>query len=86
MGQILVRNLDDQVIKRLKDQAQIKGQSLEQTARDALSAAALPSRESLIAFAAEMRTKTAERKPLFDVVAAIRYDRDNDHGRGEITR
>jgi plasmid stability protein len=82
MGQILVRNLDDQLIKRLKEKAKREGLSLEQTARDALAAAtATRSREELIALAADMRGRTAKRKPKLDIVAAIRYDRDNDHGR-----
>ena len=81
MGQILVRNLDDAVIARLKQEARRTGLSLEQTVRDMLSAAAGVDRSELIAFAAEMRAKTAARKPDLDVVAAIREDRDNDHGR-----
>ena len=80
MGQILVRNLDDAVIARLKQEARRTGRSLEQTVRDLLSAAAGVDRSELIAFAAEMRAMTAERKPTLDVVAAIREDRDNDHG------
>ena len=81
MGQILVRNLDDLVIQRLKDKAKRDGTSLEQTAREALAAVtATPDRDNLIAFAAEMRARTATRKPELDMVAAIRYDRDNDHG------
>ncbi len=81
MGQILVRNLDNLVIERLKDKAKRDGTSLEQTAREALDADTVtPNRDDLIAFAAEMRAKTAKRKPKLDMVAAIRYDRDNDHG------
>ena len=79
MGQILVRNLDDAVIARLKQEARRTGRSLEQTVRDLLSAAAGVDRSELIAFAAEMRAMTAERKPTLDVVAAIREDRDRDH-------
>jgi antitoxin FitA len=81
MGQILVRNLDDRVIERLKEKAQRENTSLEQTVRDVLAAStAAPNREDLIAFAADMRARTAKRKPKLDMVAAIRYDRDNDHG------
>jgi plasmid stability protein len=82
MGQIIVRNLDDAVVERLKQKAKRNNTSLEQTARDALTTAATPEREDLAAFAAEMRAKTAERKPKLDVVALIRHDRDTDHGRG----
>lgn len=80
MGQIIVRNLDDAVIARLKQEAQRTGRSLEQTVRDLLSAAAGADRSELIAFAAEMRAVTAKRSLTLDVVAAIREDRDNDHG------
>lgn len=40
MGQMLVRNLDDAVIERLKRKAMERGTSLEQMARDILAAAA----------------------------------------------
>ncbi len=80
MGQIIVRNLDDAVIARLKQEAKDTGRSLEQTVRDLLSAATKVDRAALMAFAAEMRAKTAGRKSTVDLVAAIREDRDNDHG------
>jgi antitoxin FitA len=80
MGQILVRNLDDAVIARLKEEARRTGRSLEQTVRDLLSAAAGADRSELIAFAAEIRGVTAKRKPSTDVVAAVRDDREHDHG------
>jgi plasmid stability protein len=80
MGQILVRNLDDAVIARLKEEARRTGRSLEQTVRDLLSAAAGADRSELIAFAAEMRAVTAERNSTLDIVAAIREDRESDHG------
>ncbi len=81
MGQILVRNLDDAVIARLKARARSENTSLEQTARDALAAAvAEPDREDLAVFAAEMRARTKQRMPDIDLVAAIRHDRDSDHG------
>jgi plasmid stability protein len=79
MGQIIVRNLDDNVIERLKQRARSAGKSLEQTARDVLTASTAPSREELIAFASEMRGRTAQRGADLDVVAAIRSDRDSDH-------
>jgi hypothetical protein len=40
MGQILVRNLDDDIIERLKAKATDRGTSLEQFVRDALAEAA----------------------------------------------
>lgn len=81
MKQILVRNIDDDIVERLKRKARRNGTSLEQTARNALAAAvAEVDREDMAAFAANMRTRTAQRRPELDVVAAIRHDRDSDHG------
>ena len=40
MGRILLRNLDDEVIERLKIKAEFSRKSLEQVAREALVAAA----------------------------------------------
>ncbi len=42
MGQIIVRNLDDAVIQRLKERARLAQTSLEQTVRNILSDAAEP--------------------------------------------
>ena len=48
MGQVLVRNLDDQVIESLKTKAELKGHSLEQELREVITAAAplTPERKS----------------------------------------
>ena len=81
MGQIIVRNLDDRVIERLKARARDKGQSLEQTVREELDKATKPGRDSLMQFSADMRKTTAGRKRDIDVVAAIRHDRASGHGR-----
>jgi plasmid stability protein len=48
MGQILVRNLDDQVIARLKQRARDENSSLEQSVRRILTEAARPSRMQVI--------------------------------------
>ena len=47
MGQILVRNLEDNVIERLKARALKTDKSLEQSVRDILIEAAKPSREEV---------------------------------------
>ena len=49
MGQILVRNLDDSVIERLKARALKADKSLEQTVREILIAATKPSRAEILA-------------------------------------
>lgn len=49
MAQILIRNLDDAVIARLRQRAAEAGTSLEEEARRALSAAAGLTREAALA-------------------------------------
>jgi plasmid stability protein len=48
MGQLLVRNLAEAVIRRLKARARARGVSLEQELREILTAAAKPSREEAL--------------------------------------
>lgn len=48
MGQLLIRNLDDSIILRLKEQAKRKGVSLEQHLRDMLSEEAAPDKLELL--------------------------------------
>jgi plasmid stability protein len=79
MGQILVRNLDDMVVERLKATARSRGQSLEQTVRDVLTEAVQASRDEFWALADRIREET--RGAPLDPVAVIREDRDKDHGR-----
>ena len=55
MGQILVRNLDDGVVRALKARAAAKGQSLEAYLRGLLSETAKPTKAELLAQAAEIR-------------------------------
>ncbi len=81
MGQILVRNLDDSVIERLKKRALKADKSLEQTVRDILTEAARPSREEVLAEMEQIRQAIRARHGGdidFDTTAAIREDRDND--------
>jgi antitoxin FitA len=80
MGQIIVRNLDDHVIARLKERAMKANQSLEQTVRDILSAAAKPSREEVWKEIDALRESMATRQGnvVLDPTELIREDRDND--------
>lgn len=81
MGQILVRNLKDSVIERLKQRALKADKSLEQTVREILTEAAKPSREETLAEINRIREAIRERHGGdidFDITAAIRQDRDND--------
>ena len=76
MGQVLVRNLDDAVIARLKDQAQARGTSLEQRIRDVLAGAAAPDRAETLAALDRIRAMSPATSP--DSTPLIREDRDND--------
>ena len=80
MGQILVRNLDEAVIEKLKAKAKAQGKSTEQFLRDLLSAEAGPDLEEVLVSLDAIRTSTRG-KPVVDPVEAIREDRDTDHGR-----
>lgn len=55
MGSIVIRNIPDDVLKRLKDRAKAEGKSAEQLAREALSEKAKPSREEIMREAARIR-------------------------------
>lgn len=74
MGQVLVRNLEDDVIDQLKRRAKKAGTSLEDVARNALREAARPSREELLE---EIDRIRGEIGPVdFDSTAFIREMRD----------
>lgn len=75
MGQILVRNLEDSVIERLKTRALKADKSLEQTVRDILTEATKPSKDELWTEIDRLR-ETAGRVSL-DATDIIRQDRDS---------
>lgn len=77
MAQVLVRNLEQGVIARLKAKAELKGRSLEQELRDIITAAAPLSPEEKVALSRKMRALSPPLKD-FDVRAAIRYGRDDE--------
>lgn len=58
MGQILIRNIDDAVHRRLKAKAVEKGVSLEAYVRGLLHEETKPSKEEFLARAAEIRAMT----------------------------
>jgi antitoxin FitA len=76
MVDILVRNVADDVAKRLKEKAAVSGRSLSETAREALSQFVKPSRAELLAEMDRIRAMS----PYSDVDSTllIREDRDND--------
>ena len=61
MGQVLVRNVDERTIERLKLRAGLKGHSLEQELREILDRAAGPTAEERLAMVD--RVAAMQKKP-----------------------
>jgi antitoxin FitA len=78
MGQLLVRNLDDDLIRRLKERAAAHGRSAEAEHRIILQQALQSSGESFAERAARWRRLTAGRETTHSA-ELIRADRDRDH-------
>ena len=76
MVDILVRNVDDAVAAQLKKKAKAAGKSLNDLAREALRAAARPSKEAAWAEADRIRAKIG--KVTGNSTQIIREWRDND--------
>jgi antitoxin FitA len=77
MGQVLIRNIDDRTIERLKLKAALKGHSLEQELREILDRAAGPTAEERLAMID--RVAAMQRKPTKmlseDIVRKLREGR-----------
>ena len=79
MGQVIIRNIDDRVLERLKARAMAQHKSLEQSLRELLTDAARPSRAELLADLDRIRAMTPPSKPGASFPTAeelIREDRD----------
>ena len=76
MGQVLIRNLDDEVIASLKLRAELKSSSLEQELREIIAAAAPLSTDEKIALSRRLRSQFAHAD--FNSHAAIRWGRDDE--------
>jgi plasmid stability protein len=83
MGQILVRQLDDVTIERLKARARERKTSVEALAREAIRQAAETTVEEKLAIVERMRAwgerainRDVPQMPTLDL---IREDRDHDH-------
>ena len=76
MADILIRNVDEETARRLKERAKATGASLSETARDLLRQNLKPSKAELIEEARRIRAMS----PYSDVDSTdlIRADRDND--------
>jgi antitoxin FitA len=75
MAQVIVRNLPEDVVLRLKARAARQKRSLEQELREILREAAWPSRAEIIADIDRIRAMTP-RKLQSDSTDLIREDRD----------
>jgi len=76
MGNILVRNVADATAAQLKKKAKAAGKSLNDIAREALEAAAKPSKAEIWAEIDRFRERIGPVSG--DSTADIREDRDND--------
>nr|WP_294531319.1 hypothetical protein [uncultured Rhodopila sp.] len=77
MGQLIVRGLDDRLIRTLKQRAARTGRSAEAEHRIILEQALAPETETFAEAAARLRARTPTQAT--DSVDLIREDRDRDH-------
>jgi plasmid stability protein len=63
VGQVVIRNIDDRVLDRLRARAVAQRKSLEQSLRDLLTDAAKPSPAELLAELDRIRAMTPPRAP-----------------------
>ena len=75
MAQVIVRHLEDETVRRLKERVRRKGHSLERELREILSAAARHDLAEFKARAAAIRTRY-EGTPQTDSALLLREDRD----------
>ena len=73
MGQVIIRNLDDAVLTRLKERAERAKKPLEQTLREIITEAARPSREELLSELDAIRAMSTF--TTLDAVDLVREDR-----------
>jgi plasmid stability protein len=76
MAQLLVRNVDDEIVVRLKRRAAEKNRSVEAEVRDILAREFKPSRAELIARADALRARTRMAGPGESAVDLIREGRE----------
>lgn len=78
MAQVLVRDLPEEVVERLKAKAAAEGSSLEAHLRRLLAEASGLDRDGFLSLADDIAATTAGREHT-DATALIRADRDRDH-------
>ena len=76
MSDILIRNLDEDTVRRLKAKAKANGASVNETIQEAIAAYVKPTRDELVKELDRIRGMS----PYSDVdsTGLIRADRDND--------
>jgi antitoxin FitA len=75
MAQVIVRHLEDETVRRLKERARRKGHSLERELREILAAAARQDMADFKSRAAAIRARY-EGTPQTDSALLLREDRD----------
>ena len=80
MGQLIVRGLDDHLIRALKQRAARLGHSAEAEHRAILEQALRPETETFAEAAARLRARTPPQAT--DSADLLRQDRDRDHAGG----
>jgi plasmid stability protein len=78
MASMVIRNIPDDVLDRLKEKARIAGKSTEQLAREALAEKAKPSREELVRRMDAMRgrSKPVDLETTLKIMDEARAERD----------
>ncbi len=77
MAQVLIRNLDDALIERMKLKAELNGHSLEQELREVIKAAAPLTTEQKLALIDRAHALTPKGVEQTPAEVLIREDRDN---------
>ncbi len=77
MGQVIIRNIDDRVLERLKARAAAQRKSLEQSLRELLTEATRPGRAELLAELERIRAMTPPREPDAEYPTAERLVRED---------
>ena len=77
MGQVLIRNVDDRTIERLRLRAELKGHSLEQELREIIKQAAGPTVEERLAMIDRVRAMQKKPSKMLseDVIRKLRDER-----------
>ncbi len=83
MGQMVIRNIPDDVLERFKAQARAEGKSAEQFARDAIAAAAKLSRADRVSAidSIRARTRTPDPQTVERLLDEARQERDGRSGK-----